>query len=61
MNKSFTPTVRQLRAFVAVYNLGKLSAAAEQLFVTQSAVSVMIRQMEQALGARLSRPRWRLL
>lgn len=53
MNKSFTPTVRQLRAFVAVYNLGKLSAAAEQLFVTQSAVSVMIRQMEQGLGARL--------
>jgi DNA-binding transcriptional LysR family regulator len=53
MNNAFTPTVRQLRAFVAVYRLGKLSAAAEQLFVTQSAISVLIRQMEQGLGARL--------
>lgn len=53
MNNSFTPTLRQLRAFVAVYRLGKLSAAAEQLFVTQSAISVLIRQMEQGLGARL--------
>ncbi len=53
MNTSFMPTLRQLRAFVAVYQLGKLSAAAEQLFVTQSAISVLIRQMEQGLGARL--------
>jgi DNA-binding transcriptional LysR family regulator len=51
--RSFTPTVRQLRAFAAVYQLRKLSAAAEQLFVTQSAVSVMIRQLEDGLGARL--------
>ncbi len=49
----FTPTVRQLRAFVAVYQLRKLSAAAEQLFVTQSAISVLVRQMEEGLGARL--------
>ena len=53
MNKKFAPTVRQLRAFVAVYQLGKLSAAAEQLFVTQSAISVLIRQIEQGLGTRL--------
>jgi DNA-binding transcriptional LysR family regulator len=53
MNTSFTPTLRQLRAFVAVYQLGKLSAAAEQLFVTQSAISVLVRQMEQGLGVRL--------
>ncbi|MBX3585076.1 MAG: LysR family transcriptional regulator [Ramlibacter sp.] len=53
MNQSFSPTLRQLRAFAAVYQLRKLSAAAEQLFVTQSAVSVLIRQMEQGLGARL--------
>jgi DNA-binding transcriptional LysR family regulator len=52
-NRPFTPTVRQLRAFAAVYQLRKLSAAAEQLFITQSAVSVMIRQMEDGLGARL--------
>jgi DNA-binding transcriptional LysR family regulator len=49
----FTPSMRQLRAFVAVYELRKLSAAAEQLSVTQSAVSVLIRQMEEGLGARL--------
>ena len=48
-----SPTLRQLRAFRAVYQLRKLSAAAEQLSVTQSAVSVLIRQMEEGLGARL--------
>ncbi|MEP6790048.1 MAG: LysR family transcriptional regulator, partial [Ramlibacter sp.] len=49
----FSPTLRQLRAFRAVYQLRKLSAAAEQLSVTQSAVSVLIRQMEESLGTRL--------
>ena len=52
MNQAFTtfsPTVRQLRAFLAVYRLRKLSAAAGQLFVTQSAISVLIRQLEQGL------------
>src|SRR4051794_17220392 len=53
MNQKFTPTIRQLRAFLAVYQLRKLSAAAERLFVTQSAVSVLIRQIEEGLGARL--------
>jgi DNA-binding transcriptional LysR family regulator len=45
--------MRQLRAFRAVYQLRKLSAAAEQLSVTQSAVSVLIRQLEDGLGVRL--------
>src|SRR5688572_26331726 len=49
----FTPTLRQLRAFRSVYQLRKLSAAAEQLSVTQSAVSVLIRQLEEGLGTRL--------
>ena len=49
----FHPTLRQLRAFAAVYQLRKLSAAAQQLSVTQSAVSVLIRQMEEGLGTRL--------
>lgn len=56
MNKpasTYTPTLRQLRAFHAVYQLGKLSAAAEQMSVTQSAVSVLVRQMEDGLGVRL--------
>ncbi len=46
-------TFKQLRAFVAVYQLRNLSAAAAQLCVTQSAVSVSIRQMELGLGVRL--------
>ncbi|RYY77535.1 MAG: LysR family transcriptional regulator, partial [Comamonadaceae bacterium] len=50
---TFTPSVRQLRAFRAVYHLGKLSAAAEQLALTQSGVSVLIRQLEEGLGTRL--------
>ncbi len=53
MNKNFTPTLRQLRAFVQVHRLRKLGAAAEKLFVTQSAVSMLIRQLEEGLGARL--------
>jgi DNA-binding transcriptional LysR family regulator len=53
MNTRFNPTLRQLRAFAAVYQLRKLSAAAETLSVTQSAISVLIRQMEEGLGARL--------
>ena len=50
---TFSPSVRQLRAFRAVYQLRKLSAAAEQLSLTQSAVSVLIRQLEDGLGTRL--------
>jgi DNA-binding transcriptional LysR family regulator len=50
---AFSPTLRQLRAFRSVYQLRKLSAAAEQLSVTQSAVSVLIRQLEEGLGTRL--------
>ncbi|MDP1656369.1 MAG: LysR family transcriptional regulator [Hylemonella sp.] len=55
MNKErkFSPSLRQLRAFVTVYQLRKLSAAAERLFITQSAVSVLIRQLEDGLGTRL--------
>ncbi len=53
MNSNFSPTIRQLRAFVQVHHLRKLSAAAEKLFVTQSAVSMLLRQLEEGLGARL--------
>jgi DNA-binding transcriptional LysR family regulator len=53
MGSGFTPSPRQLRAFVAVYQLRKLTAAAERLHVTQSAVSVMLRELEQGLGCRL--------
>ena len=50
---TFSPTLRQLRAFLAVYRLRKLKAAAVQLFVTQSAISVLIRQLEDGLQTRL--------
>ncbi|MET3462464.1 LysR family transcriptional regulator [Variovorax atrisoli] len=53
MNANFSPTIRQLRAFLAVYQLKKLSAAAQRLFVTQSAVSMLIRQLEEGLDTRL--------
>ncbi|MES2191494.1 MAG: LysR family transcriptional regulator [Pseudomonadota bacterium] len=53
MNTAFSPTIKQLRAFLAVYRLRKLGAAAVQLFVTQSAISVLIRQLEEGLQARL--------
>src|SRR6516225_6284852 len=53
MNQKFSPTIRQLRAFLAVHQLRKLSAAAEKLYVTQSAVSMLIRQLEEGLGVRL--------
>lgn len=47
------PSVRQLRAFVAIYHGGQLSSAAEQLALTQPAVSVLLRELEQRLGVRL--------
>lgn len=49
----FQPTMRQLRAFAAVYHLPKVGAAAEPRSVTQSAVSVSLRQLEDGLGKRL--------
>lgn len=52
-NQSFSPTIKQLRAFVGVYQLHKLSAAASRLFVTPSAISVLIRQLEEGLEVRL--------
>jgi len=46
-------TMKQLRAFVAVYRLRKLTTAAERLSVTTSAVSVLIRQVEASLNTHL--------
>ncbi|NIF54787.1 LysR family transcriptional regulator [Burkholderia sp. Ax-1724] len=48
-----TPTIKQLRAFALVCRFGVLTRAADELFITQPAVSVLIRQMEEALGLRL--------
>jgi len=47
------PSVRQLRAFVAVYHTGQVSAAAERLALTQPAVTMLLRELEARLGIRL--------
>lgn len=46
-------TLRQLRAFVAVARTGSFTVAAESLFITQSALSGLIKELEQSLGLRL--------
>lgn len=42
--------VKHLRAFVEVYNWRKISTAAERLFVTQSAISLLIKHLEAEIG-----------
>jgi DNA-binding transcriptional LysR family regulator len=46
-------TLRQLRAFVAVADRGSFTGASRQLHLTQSALSVLVRQLERELGVRL--------
>ncbi|VCU70512.1 HTH-type transcriptional regulator CynR [Pigmentiphaga humi] len=46
-------TLRQVRAFVHVYQLGSLTRAAARMSLTQAAVSVLVRQFEEELGVRL--------
>ncbi|HEX5739692.1 MAG TPA: LysR family transcriptional regulator, partial [Hydrogenophaga sp.] len=48
--------VRHLRVFEAVASCGSFSRAAEQLALTQPAVSMVVRQLEQALGTSLFDP-----
>lgn len=53
MSLKSLPSIRQLRAFVAVYYTGSLSAAAEALALTQPAVTVLIKELEEKLAVRL--------
>lgn len=46
-------TLRHLEAFLLVHKFRSLTRAAQDLRVTQSAVSILIRQLEQAYGLRL--------
>ncbi|WP_215776553.1 LysR family transcriptional regulator [Paludibacterium sp. B53371] len=46
-------SLRQLRAFVAVARSGSFTLAADKLFVTQSALSGLIKELENSLGLRL--------
>jgi len=45
--------IRQLRAFVAIADTGTFTAAADRVHVTQAAISMQIRQLENELGAKL--------
>lgn len=46
-------TLRQLRAFIAVARTGSFTLAADSLHVTQSALSGLIKELEQAVGVQL--------
>lgn len=46
-------TLRQLRAFIAVAEFGRFNLAARSLHLTQSAVSILIRELESEIGVRL--------
>ncbi len=47
------PTVKQLRYFIALEQQGHFGKAAESCFVSQSAFSVAIKEMENTLGVQL--------
>lgn len=47
------PTMRQLEALVTVYRLRSLTKAAAELRVTQSAISLLIQQLEQNFALKL--------
>ncbi|MDP5308714.1 LysR family transcriptional regulator [Paracoccus spongiarum] len=46
-------TLRQIRAFLAIAELGRFNLAANRMGLTQSAVSILIRELEAELGVRL--------
>ena len=46
-------TLRQLRAFVLVARLGSFTRAAQAMHVTQSALSLLVRELEGAVNTRL--------
>ena len=47
------PTLRQMRGFVAVAEHGSFTHAAQSLHVTQSALSLLVRELEQELCVQL--------
>jgi len=46
-------TLRQLRAFLAVARTGSFTLAAESLYISQSALSGLVKELEQSMGVRL--------
>ncbi|MDQ2067907.1 LysR family transcriptional regulator [Xinfangfangia sp. CPCC 101601] len=55
------PTLKQLRALVAAADAGQFTRAAERLNISQSAVSLLINQLEENLSLRLFDRHTRLL
>ena len=47
------PTLRQMRAFIALAKTGNFTLAAQYMHVTQSALSGLIKELEQTLGVRV--------
>ena len=48
-------SIHQLRCFLATYELGSLTAAADELGYAQPSVSEQVRLLEKTLGASLFR------
>lgn len=46
-------TLKQLRCFLAVAETGSFTQAAERVFLTQSSLTIAIRQLEESLGIKL--------
>ncbi|HIX62213.1 MAG TPA: LysR family transcriptional regulator, partial [Candidatus Halomonas stercoripullorum] len=44
------PTIRQLKAFVAIVEFGSFVEASEHLHLSQPALSIAIRKLEEAVG-----------
>lgn len=53
MNPALNLTLRQVRAFLAVAEAASFTAAANRLHLTQSAVSVLVGELEGVFGLRL--------
>ncbi len=53
LGKAMNITLRQLRAFVALAEAGSFTDAAARLHVTQSALSGLIKELEQTLGVQV--------
>ena len=53
--RGFLPNIGNLLAFDATARHGSVSRAAEELSLTQSAISRQIRQLEESLGVSLFR------
>jgi DNA-binding transcriptional LysR family regulator len=46
-------STRQLQAFIAIARLGSFTRAAEEVFMTQAGLSLMLKDLEAQVGARL--------